>query len=298
MKKLIYFVSLLLLLSACESNEAKMFNKGDANIYFSESKIGVTVGNLLSIPVTLANLSGGAPVTVGFTITDSTAVEGVDYILRSPRTCTFEKGHGVAYIVIEAIEKEADSIARRVLTVDLDPVEGFRKNDRTQITVELRNYSNHPLKHLLGDASFTGVDLVRGNGVFEFPVNIYPDDENEMTLYLSGFTGGAYGGILPDMELNVDTILHQVSILPKTFVNRKLGGVSGDVELVQGAVKGNNVEYKGGEPIRWTYDKEGNLFLEDWFGASWTSGSENEKLLYLYYGFYNGKYSTGILRKK
>lgn len=298
MKRLIYFVSLLLLMSACDSNEPKMFDNGDKNVYFSENKMGVTVGNILSIPVTLANVSGGGPVTVGFTIADSTAREGEDYILRSPRTCTFEKGRGVAYIVIEALEKATDSIARRMFTVTLDPVEGFRPNGRNRLTVELRNYSTHPLKHLLGDAAFSGIDLAQGNTVAEFQVNIYPDAENELTLYLSGMTGGLYAGLLPDLELNVDTLMRQILILPKTFLNRRLGGVTGDVELVRGILKGNSVEYQGGEPIRCSYDKTGNIFFEDWFGAAWVSGSETGNILFLYYGNYQGSYRTGIMKKE
>lgn len=298
MKKIFYIASLLLFLYACESNEPKMFDHSDTNVYFSDSKIGVTVGNILSIPVTLASLSGGGPVTVDITVRDSTAREGEDYILRSPRSCTFERGRGVAYIVIEALEKTTDSVARRTFDIVLNPVDGFRKNDRDRITVELRNYSNHPLNHLLGDAVFKGIDLAQNNISAEFPVNIYPDDEDEMTLYLSGMTGGAYGGLLPDMELSVDTVMRQIRILPKVYSNYKLGGVTGDVEIVRGALKGNSVEYKGGEPIVGSYDKAGNLFFDDWLGAVWMTGSETDKFLFFYYGHFQGSYRTGIMKKK
>lgn len=298
MKKIFYFIITLLSVYACDSNEPKLFDRTDANVYFPESRVGVTVGNILSIPVTLANLPSGGAVSVGIMVQDSTAKEGEDYILRSGRTCTFEKGHGTAYVVIEALAKETDTIARRILTITLDPVEGFRENSRNQIVVELRNYSRHPLKKILGDAVFKGIDLVRENAGVEFPVNIYPDSEDGMTLYLSGITGGIYGGTLPDLEISVDTLKREMLIMPKTFSNRKLGGVSGDVELVKGTLTGSSVGIEGGVPVRATYDKDGNIFFDDWFGAVWASGSNKEKALFLYYGYYNGQYRTGIMKKQ
>lgn len=298
MKRTIYTLLALLLFAACDSNEPKLFERGDTNVYFPYEKMGVAVGNLLSVPVTLAGLPGGSAVAVNFSIKDSTAREGEDYLIHSGYVCNFEKGHGTEYIVIEALPKDNDTIARRMFEIILDPVEGFRANNRNNITVELRNYSRHPLRKLLGDADFRGLDLAQGNAVSEFTVNIYPDDEDPQTLYLSGMTGGVYGGILPAIEMNVDTLTRKIQILPKIFTDRKLGSVSGDIELVKGTLMGNSVGIEGGVPIHCSYDEDGNIYFDDWFGAVWTSGSDDGKALFLFYGYYSGEYRSGILRKE
>ncbi len=271
-----------------------MFGRDDANVYFNQDNVGIAVGNMLSIPVTMANIPGGPAVAVGFTINDSTAVEGVDYEILSSNPFVFPQGHGTEYIVIKTLVREVDSQSRRFFSIKLDPVDGFRANNRDSIMVELRNYSNHPLAHLLGDAQMSGYDYMSGPA--EFPVNIYPDDKNDLQLYLSGVTGGAtFGGIIPDLKMTVDTTKHKIYITSEIFSDCTLGSVSGNIETVRGEVVSNGIAY-GSNPITCTYDDNGNIYFNDWFGALWASGDAQGQWLFFYYGYYSNAYRTAITR--
>ncbi|MFV0520950.1 MAG: hypothetical protein ACK5MI_00770 [Mangrovibacterium sp.] len=298
MKRLILILSSVLLLSACDQNEPKMFERGDANVYFDESSIGTAVGNILSIPVTVANLPGGPAITVDFTITDSTAVEGVDYKILSGNSCIFESGHGTEYIVIETYAREEDSLSRRLFDITLEPVEGFRQNNRNTSQVELRNYSNHPLKNLLGDAEMSGLDYMAGNEVSTFPVNIYPDDDDDLTLYLSGVTGGpTYLGMLPDLKMTVDTVLNEIYIVAETLSDVKVGSTTGSIEIVRGFLVDNLVYYETNSLVSCTYTDAGNIYFDDWLGAIWATGSEEDNFLFFYYGYYASAYRTAIIKE-
>ncbi len=293
MKRILYIISSVLLLVACNKNEIARFEKGDTNVYFNQESMGVSVGEILSIPVTVANLPG-EKVTVNFVVTDSTAIEGVDYEIISGKECVFENGHGTEYIVVRTYARDADSLSRRFFEIDLEPVEGFRYNSRGSMLVELRNYSNHPLFNLLGDAQMKGADYFSGEA--EFPVNIYPDDENDLTLYLSGVTGGAsFGGVLPDLKMSVDTIAKTIHIEAEVFTNYRLGSITGDIEIVRGEVVANSINF-GASPVKCTYKPNGTINFEDWFGAFWASGPAKDSFLFFYYGYFAGDYRSVITK--
>lgn len=297
MKKTINLALLLLAFWACDSNDTKTFERGDANAYFPQEKIGVAVGNTLSIPLNLANIPGTTPLEIKINIQDSTAVEGRDYVLLSGNNYHFDKGVGIEYIVIETLPKDTDSLTKRVFTITLEPNDALLHNERNTVTVEIRNYSRHPLRQLLGDATFTGVDLVQGNVEITYPVNIYPDDTDDRILWLSGITGGIYGGMLPDLQLVVDTLKSKITLPFQSFANRKLGSVSGNLETFKGIVQNNTVYIVPQSDVLLTYDKKGNIYFNDWFGTIWSSGSETDNPLFIYYGNYGGQYNTAILKE-
>lgn len=296
MKKLIYILMVVSLLIACEDNTSKMFLDSDANVYFPTAKVGVPLGEVLSIPINLSNIAQGRSVTVSIRLKDSTAVEGRDYELLSGREYTFEKGLGTEFIVIRALAKTGkDSLAKRLFTITLEPVEGLRPCIQNQMTVELRNYSNHPLFKLLGDAEFVGLDLVQGNVEIKNSISIYPDDDSETTIWLSGMTAGTFGGTLPDLRLEVDTLRKKVTLPYQSFVNRKQGNMVGDLGTFRGVLQGNQVMIEKGAAAVFSYDKDGNILMDDWFGTWW---EKEQEPLFIYYGFYAGVYNTAILKPK
>lgn len=296
MKKIIYAIFALLTLWACDSNEIKMFGSGDTNAYFPETMIGVAVGNTVSIPLNVAGVQGSMPVDVKVHFADSTAVRGVDYLIHSGDNYHFAKGMGTEYIVVEALPKNDDVMAKRVFTITLETPEEFQEGVRNTMTVEIRNYSKHPLRQLLGDAVFKGVELVQGNVMVETPVNIYPDDNDELVLWLSGMSGASYAGILPDLQLVVDTNARTITIPYQSFPSRTLGGKTGNIETFRGEVLNNQVYITEKTDALLKYDKDGNIYFQDWFGVWWTSGSEEGQPLFIYYGNFGGGYNTVIVK--
>lgn len=296
MKKIIYLASLLFAFWACDNNDIKMFEKENANVYFPEKKIGVVVGQRISIPINLANLRGGESRNVKIQIKDSTAVEGVDFIIVSGYSYTFKEGVGIEYIVIEALKQEDDLLSRKIFTISLEPTDGLCQNVQNTMIVEVRNYSNHPLKKLLGDGSFVGADIV-AQKEFTFPVSLYPDPDNESVIWLAGMTGAGYGGVLPDIQLNVDTLRRKIILPYQSFQTLKIESITGDIESFKGVVSGGTVWINAKSDVMISYDKNGNLFFDDWFGMWWTSGSMLEQPLFIYYGNYGGGYNTAIMKK-
>ncbi|MDL2252410.1 hypothetical protein LJC12_06155 [Odoribacter sp. OttesenSCG-928-J03] len=306
MKKIIYSLGLLIALWGCDSNDIKELGRSDSNVYFPQSKTKIVAGEqAISIPLNVANVQGGKAVDVRIRIVDSTAQEGINFNVISGLDYHFSKGWGTEYIVIEAPETEEDEL-KRVFKIEIESATTELANTNNSMLVEVMNYSSHPLRKLLGSRRLIGRELMqeseKGDGAVEFPVSIYPDENEGLTIYLSGMTGGTFGGTLPDIQLTVDTLRHRIVFPHQTFSNQKLGSVTGDVESFRAYITSNNqvmieTDPKDGKmDCELIYDTDGNIFFKDWVGMWWTSGMYQEYPIYLFYGYFANQYFTVITK--
>lgn len=288
---------LLLFLWSCDSNDIKEIGKGDSNAYFPEPKMRVVVGNTISIPVSVGNVDNGKPLDIQIRLIDSTAVEGDNYVVHSGLTYHFKRGWGTEYIVIEAPEK-GDDIMKRSFTIEIISGQTERENVQTTMTVDVMNYYRHPLKNLLGERTFTGPDAVLGSVQTEIPVSIYPDDEDENLLYLSGLTGGYYGGYLPDLTMQVVPERRRITIPAQVFSDHKLRKATGNIRVCKGTINNGYVGWSTtyNEGIELTYDSEGTILFTDWFITYWETGNFTEQPIFIYYGYYGNRHNTRIIK--
>lgn len=207
MKKIKQFIAIgafIFVAASCNVNDPILFSERDANVSFdTQDPIHKFTGRVnenedkLLVPVVLAGTKG-SPVTVEVEATpadNNPAVEGQDYTITS-KTLTFSEGYGVDYIEIKPVNNDVYT-GNKSFVLSLKETKGLKYNTNSSVNITIID-DEHPLKHLLGDYTVTGIDLLDdGNALAPFDIAISPDMDGDVSvLWIEGFPYMAVGGTM------------------------------------------------------------------------------------------------------
>lgn len=203
----IYAIAVAFLALCSCKNEYPEFDDADAFVSFSSSSAYVSeAGNSLSIPVTLASLSG-ITADVNFTVVDGTAKQGQHFTIEGGTTLHFTKEAPTQNIVIKV--NDDDVFGGNVnFTIELDQ-KSFNTGAANKIKVTIED-DEHPLKFILNDYSCTCADLWGSTQTFNW--SIKRDEEDLSKVWIEQFSAR-----YPDMFNHVYGIVsedHTKIIIP------------------------------------------------------------------------------------
>ncbi|WP_430813523.1 Calx-beta domain-containing protein [Carboxylicivirga sp. RSCT41] len=155
--KIVAFIGLLIGLAACESNDVNLFNDKDAFFAFEEENLSISENTSEDLEISLY-MSSSDPVgdlqvetdTEGIT---NPAIEGVDYILKSGKTVTFN-GECYENVVVELINNDVRDGKKQFYIVmksaSVPASLGMAEGKKSRILVNITD-DEHPLAALFGE---------------------------------------------------------------------------------------------------------------------------------------------------
>jgi len=214
-------IGVFAIIASCNDlNEVPEFSEGDAFVAFETTAASVAEdGETLSIPVTLASVSGMSG-SVTYSIIDGTAEEGVNFTVEDEsQTLTFDAENRTQNIVVNIIDDPG------VFTGDLSfqiqlAEDGKVKPSAQNICTVVITDNDHPLSAFFGDWSALADSYYSGDGV-TWTVTIEKDPEDVTVLWIQNIVYGFpnYGFVYP----NYDTRFYGVVNEEKTEVKFPIG---------------------------------------------------------------------------
>ena len=143
-------VGVFAILVSCELNETPKFSDSDAFVAFDNGSASVNEnGTTLSIPVTLASISGMTQ-AVTYTVIDGTAKEGVNFTLEdATKTLTFDAENRTQNIVINVINNPGVFTGDLSFQIQLSEDGKVKPSAQNICTVVIADL-DHPLSAFFG----------------------------------------------------------------------------------------------------------------------------------------------------
>ena len=195
-------VGVFAILVSCELNETPEFSDSDAFVAFDNGSAGVNEnGTTLSIPVTLASISGMTQ-AVTYTVIDGTAKEGVNFTLEdATKTLTFDAENRTQNIVINVINNPGVFTGDLSFQIQLSEDGKVKPSAQNICTVKIFDL-DHPLAAILGDWDVSGESAF--GGALAWTANIAKDPSDVTIVWFTNIVPGRneiaiYGVVNEDM---------------------------------------------------------------------------------------------------
>ena len=288
MKKYIYksvmFVLSLGVLAACESDPV-MFDSSKSFVAFEKKTAEVKESpeeKITQIPVVLAAVPGSPSVTVDFEVIsegEDALIEGQDFeVVNESNSLIFDEGLGTEYVKIKAIDNEVFT-GDKYFSIELTGnSQGYPLGDVSSVSVKIVD-DEHPLKLVLGDYVFSGVDAWGD----EFSVNVTTSAVEGDITQIKFPLAHLIPGYAPPADLmvyaTVDLEAMEISIEAGQSYDSfgygacKISGYKGPE---------GDPQLEDGDKIIGTIDENGNITMKDYIGVLITEGS-NEGLSFAIY---------------
>jgi hypothetical protein len=203
MKKIysILTVALIVLVSSCDKlNEMPEFNDGDAFVAFNKTTMSVNEdGSTLSIPVTLASVSG-ISANVTYTVTDGTAKLGENFTLAdASATLSFDATNRTRDIVINIINKPGVYTGDLKFTIQLSGAGAVKPSAEGTCTVTIADI-DHPLSAILATYNASADSYFASRGHFDWSIKIEKDENDVSVVWISNLDPyfAKYGYVAPN----------------------------------------------------------------------------------------------------
>jgi hypothetical protein len=293
-KYIVLFLAVTTILSSCEKNDPILFKQGDAFVAFPESSGSVNERqtfadkskgiDTINILVMVTSLES-TPVTVNFDFDtvgipqDQVALEDVAFkLLNEQKVLSFPNGWGYDTIKIATIDDEVFTGNRKVNIVLGSNSAGYKNAVESVYTLTILD-EEHPLNIVLGTYQVTGTDAWGGAVNRTIKTEAVEGNLDQVKFKLVDAIGYS---ACPDMYVYVD-----VDKENKTFYI-KAGQEFASFNACDGPNYGpsktsgflgaaGDPQIEDGEYIKATFDDNGTIHMEDWFGVQITSGT-NEGL--------------------
>lgn len=193
-KYIFSFVTGLLMLVSCDSNQEPFLVIEDASVYFDSDPnrfvASVSENNAtLKVPLILAGIPGTYPVTVTVEVdtanSENPALEGIDFTIKK-KEITFEEGYGTKYVEVRTIDNLEKNAARHFDLVITSMSRPLKHNISDRLTVSVFD-DEHPLRHLFGRYKASGTDLLHDGIVEQFYLTMSADPDDDSMVQLQGF---------------------------------------------------------------------------------------------------------------
>lgn len=290
MKRYIYktvlFVLALGAFAACDSDPV-MFDSSNSFVAFEKKSATVKedATSELQIPVVIAAVPGSQSVTVDFEVdleADSaniTATEGEDFeITNESQSLTFSDGFGTQYISVSPIDNDVFTGTQRFTLKLTSNSADYPFGDVSETVVAIED-DEHPLKLVLGDYVFSGVDAWGDDFSTSITTSPVEGDLTQIAFPLNQLIPG--WGAPEDAMVYATVDLEAMEIYIEAgqsydsfgYGACKISGYAGDE---------GDPQLEDGELITGTVDEDGNITMEDWIGVMITEG-DNEGLSFAIY---------------
>jgi hypothetical protein len=263
---------------ACESDPV-LFDSSKSFVAFQSKTASVKESpseEIVKIPVVLAAVPGSPSVTVDFEVVTegATAFEGEDFeIVNESNSLTFSDGLGTEYIEVKVIDNDVFT-GDKTFTIQLTGnSQNYQLGAISSVVVTLVD-DEHPLKLVLGDYVFSGLDAWGG----EFSVNVTTsavDGDLTQIQFPLAHLIPAYGPPA-DYMVYARVDLEEMKIFIKVGQSYESFGYGAcKISGYKGAE--GDPQLEDGDEVVGVIDENGNITMEDYFGVLITEGA-NEGL--------------------
>lgn len=215
MKKIFYFfsaVALGLAAASCSDDFNVQPTFDDANAFVEIGKTSISVaedGGIISIPVTLASLSG-IEETVSYAAVDGTAKEGTDYeLVDGAATLKFTADARTQYIQVKIINREGEYTGDLKFAIELKSAGSLNLGMNKSCSVYITD-NDHPLASILG--AYTATDLSYGKAAQTWTCNITKDPDDVSVVHIDALINFCAGSQKFDMTGLVSEDLKTINI--------------------------------------------------------------------------------------
>jgi hypothetical protein len=265
-------------------NTTPEFDDSDAFVGFDNAALSVAEdGETLLIPVTLASVKGLTE-TVGYTIIDGTAKEGVNFTLASDATTlSFNAENRTQYIEVNVIDNPGVFTGDLRFQVQLNDDGKVKPSAESTCTVTIVD-NDHPLAALLGTWNAEAESAYNGVESWEMELEKDADDVTVVWFYpfVKGGSGQQIYGVVNEDMTEIAVPVNQVIATSSSYGLIELLGYNPDYDS---PITGN---------ITIEIDLAANkMTIKDGFGSYVWSNADGTGGL----GWYNRFYPGGTLTK-
>lgn len=193
MKKIFYFfsaVALGLAAASCSEdfNVQPTFDDADAFVEIGKTSISVAEdGGIISIPVTLASLSG-IEETVSYAAVDGTAKEGTDFeLVDGAATLKFTADARTQNIQVKIINREGEYTGDLKFTIELKSAGSLNLGMNKSCSVYITD-NDHPLASILG--TYSATSLSYSNSPQSWTLHFEKDPDDPTIVHIDAITPG------------------------------------------------------------------------------------------------------------
>ena len=179
-------IGVFAIIASCDDlNEVPEFSDGDAFVAFETTAASVAEdGETLSIPVTLASVSGMSG-TVTYSIIDGTAEEGVNFTIEDEsQTLTFDAENRTQDIVVNIIDNPGVFTGDLTFQIQLSEDGTVKPSAQNICTVKILDL-DHPLAAILGTWTAAGTSYF--DGPVAWDMLFEKDPEDVTVVWISNF---------------------------------------------------------------------------------------------------------------
>lgn len=212
-------IGVLAILASCDGlNEVPEFSDSDAFVAFENPVQSINEnGTTLSIPVTLASISGMSQ-SVTYTIIDSTAEEGVNFTLEdASKTLTFDAENRTQNIVVNVIDNPGVFTGDIIFQIQLSEDGAVKPNAQNICTITIKDL-DHPLAAILGTYRVNATTYFNGAKLWD--IEILKDADDVTVVWIANIvdagSGAGFYGVVNEEMTEIAVPLGQIHTISGT----------------------------------------------------------------------------------
>lgn len=254
--------AVVIFFTSCNPNDYPEFDDADAFVAFTSTSLSVDeFGESLEVPMLLSSLAGlDGTATVAVDAEASTAVEGVHYTFAGEKTVSFTGEAPKQTIKINVIDNDVFGGDVK-LVLNIVSATGVNLGKATTCTITITD-NEHPLQLILGTYKAKGISYF--NGETEWTLQILKDNSDISKVWIYPFVPNGtnleiYGIVnedLTELRIPVGQVIASTSSYPNGVMLQGFRGAEGEEDILSG------------DYIYGAIDENGNITIEDWFGAN------------------------------